>query len=506
VDDLNHERATAKEHSPMPEPTVRLNSAELDRCFTHPTKANITSVSVFRTYSWNYGVSMICLVLALATSGCANGIRNLAVADGGTPGTKTFQVASYGTKGDGIADDGPAIERAMVAAAANSGGGQVVFPCGQFSIQSANGNAPGSRSLLYLKNAASVQLVGQGHCSHVFTSLAQKSVLEFEDSTGASVTSLYITALNAPYVETYGMDGGAAIRFTGVTNGNISEVEVDGSSAGALYLTKGTSSTSVANNSVHDTYGSAIWEDDCSSANAQNCAPSTPSKNNIYQSNTFTNTSLDAGSAILIDDGNGSSNAKIQNNTVSWTKKPIAGNPGIHCIQVNNASYVSVLTNSCTGTPWDGIVVTTGATGKSVGVTIQGNTIQNSGTGINGGSGIVVYDDPKGLGISSFAITSNTITTAADDGIRLMAASKAGNVQQAQVENNTISLADQRSPGSRFGIDIENSASITATANGISCNGKCIAAGVYVSASTATNPTATSNQVTNILGNPLVIR
>jgi len=453
-------------------------------------------------YSTRIGVSMICFLLVLGMAGCANGIRNLALTAGGP--VKVFQVSEFGAKGDGSSDDGPAIEQA-IKAAIKVGGGQVVFPCGEFLLRSSAGAAPSNRSLLYWKGAVAVELLGQGHCSHLFTTMSEKSVLEFEDSSNISISELRITALNAPYVETYGMDGGSAIRFTGVSNGNISKVEVDGASAGALYLTKGTSSTSVSSNFVHDTYGSAIWEDDCGSANAKNCEPSVPPEDNTYDSNTFTNTSLNAGAAIVLDDGNGDSKAVVQKNVISWTHQPNAGNQKVHCIQVNNASDVSVLGNSCSGTPWDGIVITTGATGKSKGVTLQGNSILNSGTSSIGGSGIVVYDDPKGLGISTFTVTSNIITTAADDGIRLRAASKRGNVQNAQIENNTIQMVDQRSPGSRFGIDIEDSASITVDSNMVSCNGKCIAVGVNVNSSSQTTPTAASNQVVNIVGTPLRI-
>ena len=447
---------------------------------------------------------MICFLLALGMSGCVAPVADLSAADGKPTPSTIFKVASYGAKGDGIADDAPAIQRTLAAAAA-AGGGQVVFPCGTFSLQSVAGAAPSGRSILYLVNATGIQVLGQGNCSHIVTTMAQKSVLEFEDSSKVSVASVWITALNAPYVETYGMDGGSAVRFTGVTNGNISQVQVDGASAGALYLTKGTSKTSVTDNVVHDTYGAAIWEDDCGAASAVNCAPSVPPTNNVYQSNTFTNTALDAGSAINIDDGNGVSNAMIQNNNVSWTRQPVAGNPGVHCIQVNNASNVTVLTNSCTGTPWDGIVITTGVGGKSAGVIIQGNTIQKSGTGSDGGSGIVVYDAPQGLGITGFSIASNSIINAADDGIRLYAASKAGNVQDAQVQDNTIFMVDQRSPATRYGVDIEFSAGITISSNTITGNGECIAAGVRVNSSTATTPTVTSNTTVDIAGVPLLV-
>lgn len=456
-------------------------------------------------YSRSYGAPMICLFLAMAGAGagCGSGVRNAAAT--ATPPAHVFEVTAYGTKGDGTADDGPAIGRAIAAAIAAEGG-EVVFPCGEFSLRSVVNATPGGRSLLYFKGVAAVTLKGLGHCSHIFTTMPQKSVLEFEDSTGISVTTLRITALNAAYVETYGMDGGSAVRFTGVTNGNISQVEVDGASAGALYLTKGTSDSSVSSNVIHDTYGSAIWEDDCGAASSKNCAPSVPPVNNTYEANTFTDTSLDMGSAIVLDDGNGRSNAIVKSNTISWTRAPIEGNfPGVHCIQVNNASNVSVLDNTCLGTPWDGIVVTTGKAGKSTGVTIRGNTIQKSGTAATGGSGIVVYDDPKGLGISGLTIAANSIMTASDDGIRLYAASKPGNIQSATIQNNTVELVDQRNPGSRYGIDIEYSADVTANANSITGNGKCIAVGVNVNSSPGTAPTDSSNVVIDILGTPLLI-
>jgi hypothetical protein len=301
------------------------------------------------------------------------------------------------------------------------------------------------------------------------------------------------------------MDGGSAVRFTGVAGGSLAKLEVDGASAGALYLTKGTSGITVANNSIHDTFGSAIWEDDCGAASAKNCDPSTPPSNNTYISNTVTDTAMNGLAAISIDDGNGLSHASIKNNIVSWDRQPSPGNPQAHCIQVNNASFVDVTDNSCSGTPWDGIAVTAGTGGKCQSVTIQGNMIQNSGAGSGGGSGIVIYDDPNGLGVAQFSITYNTISTAADDGIRVYDASESALLQNGQVQHNTITLADQRSPGSRFGIDVEHSASISVASNTISCNGKCIAVGVNVDASTSTSPTLQSNTVTDILGQPLRI-
>jgi hypothetical protein len=445
---------------------------------------------------------MICMLMMIAAaSGCGSGIADIGAATN-KPGT--YNVMSYGAKGDGVTDDGPAIQSALNAASSKEGG-LVQLPCGKFLIASLAGAAPSGRSTLYVKGASGVQVAGQGSCTHVFTALPQKSVFEFDSSSNISFTQMRITALNAKYVETYGMNGGSAIRFTGVTTGSISSVEVDGASAGALYLTAGTSNITVTKNYVHDTYGAGIWEDDCGAANAQNCVPSKPATNNIYDSNILTNTTLDALTALDIDDGNGASNAIVRNNTISWNRPPVDGNNQVGCIQVNNASGVSVLNNSCSGSPWNGIVITTGVTGYSNNVTIQGNTIQNSGTSAIGGAGIVVYDAPQGLGVSGFVISYNTISTVADNGITLFAASKPGNVHDGQILNNSVAMADQRSPGSSFGIDIEHSASIAVASNTISCNRKCIAVGVNINGSSLTTPTVASNQVIDILGQALLI-
>jgi hypothetical protein len=417
--------------------------------------------------------------------------------------SSVYSVTSYGAKGDGVADDGPAIQRAMNAAAGT--GGQVTFPCGEFALLSVAGAAPGSRSLLYLSGVHDITMSGQGSCTHLFTALPQKTVVEFAGSKLISVSQMRITALNAKYIETYGMDGGSAIRFTGVAGGSISQIEVDGATAGALYVTGGTSNVTVGSNYLHDIYGAGIWEDDCSGLNAQNCQPSMPPVNNVYESNILTNTTLAMLSALDLDDGNGVSNAIVRNNTISWTHAPIAGNANVQCIQVNNASGVSVLNNNCSGTPWNGIVVTTGPAGFSKDVTIQGNTVQNSGTASNGGSGIVLYDASSGLGVSNFSVSENTVSTAANHGISVFS-TKPGNIHDGRLTTNSISLVDQKSPGSSFGIDVESSAMVTVSANTITCNGKCIAAGVNVHASTGTSPAVTDNQTFNILGLPLVIR
>ncbi len=450
------------------------------------------------------GAAVIQLLWALLLSGCGYSLFSPATAVQ-SASTQTFSVTTYGAKGDGIADDAPAIERAIQSAAA-AGGGHVLFPCGQFSLQSSAGNAPMDRSLLYIRSATAVQLLGQGHCTHLFTTLPQKTVLEFEDSDHILITNLYITPVNGPCPDLAGMDGGSAIRFANVNFGGITQVEADGASSAAFYFTKATSNSSITDNFVHDTYASAIWEDDCSGISATTCEPSRPPVNNTYLGNTLTNTSLAMQTAISMDDGSNSTFALVKGNTISWTRPILPSKwPPAQCIQANNTSDASILDNTCTNTPSNGIVVTTGDYGRSNRILIQGNTLTNTGTIAAGGHGVDLYDAPKGFGINGFNVSYNTITTTANDAIHVQPW-QPGNIQNGQVLNNTISLADQLKPGSAFGIDIQNSASITISSNTIACNGKCIAVGVFVQQSPGTTPTASADTVSNILGPPLIIR
>ncbi len=48
----------------------------------------------------------------------------------------SFNVKDFGARGDGVADDTPAIQKAINAAAANPGGGNVVFPKGTYLLNS----------------------------------------------------------------------------------------------------------------------------------------------------------------------------------------------------------------------------------------------------------------------------------------------------------------------------------------------------------------------------------
>jgi hypothetical protein len=447
---------------------------------------------------------VICLLVVLGGLGCGSSVT--ADVDTMEAPAKKYSVTAYGAKGDGINDDAPAIQGAMNAAAGS--GGIVTFPCGEFSIRSVAGSAPAGRSLLYLKNVIGVQLTGQGSCSHLFTTMPEKSVLEFEGGSLMSVTQLKVTALNANYVETFGMDGGSAVRFTNVSKGSISHVEVDGASAGALYFTNGTSSSTLISNYVHDTYGSGIWEDSCGSANAQNCNPEKSPMNNVFDSNTLTNTLVAGGggtAALNLDDGGASANTLIRNNTISWSKPLLTSNNQVNCIQVNNASNATVTNNSCSGTPWNGIAVTAAGGVSITNITIQGNMLQNSGSSTLGGNGIEVYAAPHAIGISAVTISGNTISVAANSGIAIWNTGKPGGITAIQITSNSISMADQLNRGSSFGIDVENSAGVTSATNTISCDGKCIAAGINVYASTASSPLASSNQISNILGLPLRI-
>jgi hypothetical protein len=448
---------------------------------------------------------MICGMVLAGMLACGEGVESVLPADSASLPLKTYSVSSYGAKGNGFADDAPSIEKAMLAAAA-AGGGQVTFPCGEFAVKSLQGGAPGARSALYVQQARGVQLIGQGHCSHIFTSIPQKSLFEFAQSQQIVVTQMHLTALNAQYVETFGMDGGSAVRFTGVSYGSITAVEVDGASAAALYITAGTSHSSVTDNNIHDVYGAAIWEDDCGAASSQSCAPSLPPSYNTYSGNTVRDASFYTYTAISIDDGNGVANAVIENNSVSWTRLPALGSGQNGCIGVNNATNVSVLNNTCTMAPWDGIVVTTGVSGVDKNITVQGNTIDSAGRGPIGGNGITVYNGPKGEGIVDITLAYNSITNVAANGIQLNDSAMAGSITGGQVVHNTITLADLRIPGTTFGIDVEYGGVVVVTANVVQGDGRCISAGVNVNHSNGTTPGTSDNVVSNILGIPLQIQ
>ncbi len=53
-------------------------------------------------------------------------------------GPGSYNVNDFGAKGDGTADDAPAIQTAINAAAANPGGGNVIFPNGTYLLDSAS--------------------------------------------------------------------------------------------------------------------------------------------------------------------------------------------------------------------------------------------------------------------------------------------------------------------------------------------------------------------------------
>ncbi len=423
-----------------------------------------------------------------------------------TPATQVFQASAYGLVGDGKTDNTAAFQRAVQAAIA-AGGGQVMIGCGEFLVNTPASQAPGQRSILYFKNASGIQITGSGSCSHLFTLLPQKSVLEFNASTNINVSALKISAVNAAYIETFGLDGGSAIRFSAVAQGSIQSVEIDGAAAGAIYLTTGTSHVTVSGNNIHDTYGSGIWEDDCGGVDATDCSPSTPPSYNSYTGNTLLNTARLSYSAIGFDDGGSSSNALVEKNIIAWTTTFVPIKNGGFCIGLNNVSNASVLDNTCTDSPYDGIALSTGVSGSAVGDDIEGNIITSSGRSAQGGDGIVVYNAPTGKGISGFTIKGNTISLSSSDGIALYSMSGPGGIHDGIVEGNTITNVDQGDPGTSFGIQLDDVAGTTVLSNVIEGGGTSIAVGLMFTGSSGTGVSqqVLGNTVQDILGPDLEV-
>jgi hypothetical protein len=73
---------------------------------------------------------------------------------------KAFDVKAYGAKGDGVTDDTPAIQKTINAAAANPGGGTVLFPKGTYLLDS---TSPASHPWAFynLQIESNVMLVGE---------------------------------------------------------------------------------------------------------------------------------------------------------------------------------------------------------------------------------------------------------------------------------------------------------------------------------------------------------
>lgn len=449
--------------------------------------------------------SMVLLCLTY-TSGCGVALKNTAAPANSQNTTNIplqVSVASFGAIGDGDNDDTTAISRAL-RYIVSQGGGIVTIPCGTYLIDTVNPSVAGARSLLYVKNATNVTLQGKGSCSSILTRVPHVSLIEFEDSSDISILDMHLTAVNTPYVEKFGWNGGSAIRFSGVSKGLIKSIEIDGSSAGAIYLTKGSSGVVVSNNYIHDTEGSAIWEDDCSTASQWSCAPSSPPYRNVIQANQIVDSSLDMLTAISLDDGNATTNTIVDDNQISWTTKVIAA-PHVHCIQVGDVSHATISNNSCTNTPWDAIAVVTGVNGVTSNVTIAGNTLTNSGTHPSEGSGVVVYAGQQSREIDDIKVIDNVVDIASDDGIRLATPGSDRSINGVSITGNVVHDSDHREPGSHSGIYIKNGVNVIVNGNVISGDSMYIADGVRVDP-VGDSISLEGNTVKDILGIPYSVQ
>lgn len=73
------------------------------------------------------------LTLTVGTAGPVAHLRTTSTAPVPTPGENTFDIRSFGAVGDGVTDDGPALQLALNAAA-QIGGGTIHVPAGRYAI------------------------------------------------------------------------------------------------------------------------------------------------------------------------------------------------------------------------------------------------------------------------------------------------------------------------------------------------------------------------------------
>lgn len=340
----------------------------------------------------------------------------------------TFNVLSYGGKGDSLTNNNQPIKRALAAASA-IGGGTVVLPRGIFLVDSSFSMPANVR----------LQGAGKGATKIVSSRLFSGMIVRFEPTTiNASLADLSVAFYTAPNRYTY--QAAEGVRLGGV--GNIIErCEMYNCAAGVGIIDA--QDCTIRDNYVHDTGADGIG------GFTQNA---TPSKRIVITGNHVYNTGDDAISCNSYTSATGPADGWIiSGNTVK--------NSGSRGIEVWGGSNIIISDNVIDSTYLAGIVVMGGAGFMATSsVNVFGNQVNNAGkwaySTINaeGTAGIDVESN-GGVTISDISVHDNQIKTPAGSYILVW------NFYNSSVLLSNISVKNNKCFGG-------NSAFVTGGSNG----------------------------------------
>ena len=341
-----------------------------------------------------------------------------------------FDISRYGASTQ--QDNSAAIKRAVDAATMN-GGGVVYFPCGEWRVDSSVNMAPGGRSALYFTKLSKITFRGEGKCSRIYSTIAERSVFEIKDSSDINFENLRIEPVAAVFHEHYQNDGGSAVRLSGVQGGTLRNVEMSGGSAALLWLNAGTSSYTVTASFLHHGYGnSAIWEDDCSAGdNTTDCGASVPPTGNSIVRNTFVENGTTGGLAqIVLDSGGHGTHTRVIGNLIEGRPEPL--NHSIKGIQLNNAGDAIVSRNRVRNVRGNGIAVTVSPRMTLRNILISENVVE----GGCADAAITLYTSPGGH-IEDTTIRGNYVSATEGKGIALYS-TDATEIRGTTIVNNSL--------------------------------------------------------------------
>lgn len=283
-------------------------------------------------------------------------------------------VKDYGAKGNGAADDAPAIQNAINALA--STGGTVNIPAGTYMLGTSAGGVESYPNGQPIQNAIIINkpnVIFKGAGSNTVLMLMPHMKMRVIDVTASNVT-----------VDSIVIDGNKSQRngTGGWPNGDV----VDGLLVGDQVANHITFQNCEVRNGIES--GMGFWKSD--DATVQNCFSH---DNGVPQ----------AGGSGL--DLSGGARAKAISNTFTGNSSGIWSAFGSKDVTIQNNI---IKNNSAAGIVVGGFTVDTGA-GNNSGFTISGNTL--SGNGAAGFSAVSIASASNGT------ITGNTIINNANDGI-----------------------------------------------------------------------------------------